>query len=114
MDGGVENIRTVLGEFVDPKLPRRDVNVAFFHDVVHHVERRQAYFQATATYVAPGSRMVVVDYHGGYPRAPHGEQPELQITLRQVTEWMRVAGFDLTQEFDLFDEKFFVVSTKRE
>ena len=114
VDGGVENIQTVLGEFVDPKLPRRDVDVAFFHDVVHHIERRQEYFQATARYMAPGSRIVVVDYHGGHPRAPHGDQPELQITLRQVTEWMRVAGFDLTQEFDLFDEKFFVAFTKRE
>jgi hypothetical protein len=31
-----------------------------------------------------------------------------------VTEWMRVAGFDLTQEFDLFEDKFFVVFTKRD
>jgi len=61
-----------------------------------------------------GSRVVVVDYRGGRPGAPHGDQPELQITLPQLREWMRVAGFELTQEFDLFDEKFFVVFTKRE
>ena len=114
VDGGVENVQTVLGEFGDPKLPRRDIDVAFFHDVIHHIERRQEYFQATARYMAPGSRIVVVDYHRGHPRAPHGDQPELQITLRQITEWMGVAGFELTQEFDLFDEKFFVVFTKRE
>ena len=50
----------------------------------------------------------------GHPGAPHGSQPELQITLPQLRERMRVAGFQLTQEFDLFDEKFFVVFTKRE
>ena len=114
VDGGVENIRTVLGEFEDPKLPRRDIDVAFFHDVIHHIEGRQAYLQATARYMAPGSRIVVVDYHGDHPGAPHGDQPELRITLRQMREWMSVAGFDLTQEFDLFDEKFFVVFTKRD
>jgi len=27
---------------------------------------------------------------------------------------MSVAGYDMTQEFDLFDEKFFVVFTKRD
>ncbi len=32
VDGGVENIQTVLGEFTDPNLPRRDIDVAFFHD----------------------------------------------------------------------------------
>ena len=114
VDGGVENIRTVLGEFEDPKLPRRDIDVAFFHDVIHHIEGRQAYLQATARYMAPGSRIVVVDYHGDHPEAPHGDQPELRITLRQMREWMSVAGFDLTQELDLFEEKFFVVFTKRD
>ena len=114
VDGSVENIRTVLGEFEDPKLPRRDIDVAFFHDVIHHIEGRRAYLQATARYMAPGSRIVVVDYHGDHPGAPHGDQPELRITLRQMREWMSVAGFDLTQEFDLFDEKFFVVFTKRD
>ena len=114
VDGGVGNIQSVLGEFTDPKLPRRDIDVAFFHDVIHHIEGRQAYLQATARYTALASRIVVVDYHGGHPRAPHGDQPELQITLREVREWMGVAGFDLTEEFDLFDEKFFVVFTKRD
>ncbi len=114
VDGAVENIQTVLGEFTDPKLPRRDVDVAFFHDVIHHIEGRQAYLQRTAMYMAPGSRVVVVDYHGDRPGAPHSGQPELLITLRQVQEWMSVAGYDMTQEFDLFEEKFFVVFTKRD
>ena len=114
MDGGVENVQTVLGEFTDPKLPRRDIDVAFFHDVLHHIEGRQAYLQRTASYLGPGSRVIVVDYHGDRPGAPHSGQPELLITLQQVREWMSVAGYDMTQEFDLFDEKFFVVFTKRD
>ena len=114
VDGGVENIQTVLGEFTDPKLPRRDVDVAFFHDVIHHIEGRAAYLQATARYMAPRGRVVVVDYHGDRPGAPHSGQPELLITLRQVQEWMSVAGYDMTREFDLFEDKFFVVFTKRD
>ena len=114
VDGGVENVSALLGQFTDPKLPRRDVDVAFFHDVIHHIEGRQVYLQATAKYMGPGSRVVVVDYHGDRPGAPHSGQPELLITLQQVREWMGAAGFDMTQEFDLFDEKFFVVFTKRD
>lgn len=64
--------------------------------------------------MAPGSRIVVVDYHGDRPGAPHSDQPELLITLRQLRDWMGVAGFDMTQKFDLFEDKFFVVFTKRE
>jgi len=53
VDGGVTNVQTVLGEFQDPKLPREDVDVAFFHDVIHHIEGRRAYLRTTASYLAP-------------------------------------------------------------
>ena len=68
MDGGVRNVQTVLGEFEDPKLPRRDIDVALFHDVLHHIEGRQAYLQTTARYMAPGSRIVVGRLPWGSPR----------------------------------------------
>ncbi|MDX1566324.1 MAG: class I SAM-dependent methyltransferase [Longimicrobiales bacterium] len=111
---GLENVRTVLGAYEDPLLPRRDVDVAFFHDVLHHIEDRQAYLRNTAAYMAPGSRIAVVDYRGGHPDAPHGDRPEMQITQDEVTDWMEAAGFELLREIELFDEKFFVVYGKVE
>ena len=45
----VTNIQPVLGGFDDPNLPTR-VDVAFFHDVLHHIEHRQAYLKKLATY----------------------------------------------------------------
>jgi hypothetical protein len=38
----------VLGEFTDPKLPARNVDVAFFHDVLHHVQNRAPYLKTLA------------------------------------------------------------------
>lgn len=111
-EAGLGNIQTVLGEFEDPKLPRRDVDVAFFHDVLHHVEQRQAYLVTVASYMAPGSRIVVVDYDMNKPGVPHGNQPEMLISPQQVAEWMANAGFEVTREIDLFEEKFFVIYTK--
>ncbi len=52
-DNGVANIQTVLGSFTDPKLPVTNVNLAFFHDVLHHVENRGEYLKTLARYVAP-------------------------------------------------------------
>ncbi len=110
---GVGNIRTVLGEFGDPKLPVRDIDVAFFHDVLHHVEQREAYIRALAAYMAPGSRIVVVDYDKNVPGIPHADQPEMLIGPEEVAGWMRAAGFDATREIEMFPDKFFVVYTKR-
>ena len=58
---GVTNLRTVLGEYDDPKLPVKDVDVAFFHRVLHMIEHRQAYLNATAKYLKPDGRVVVID-----------------------------------------------------
>lgn len=53
----VKNIQTVKGEFSDPKLPAGDIDLAFFHDVLHHVEKRQAYLKTLATYMKPSGRI---------------------------------------------------------
>lgn len=37
----IDNIQTVFGEFSDPKLPRRDVDVVLFHDVFHAIEHKE-------------------------------------------------------------------------
>lgn len=111
-ENGVDNIETVLGEFGDPKLPR-NVDVAFFHDVLHHIEQRQAYIQALAQYMSIGSRIVVVDYDMNVEGVPHSNQPEMLIGPEQVAAWVGAAGFEVSREIDMFDDKFFVVYTKR-
>jgi arsenite methyltransferase len=110
---GVSNVRAVLGQFTDPRLPRRDVDVAFFHDVLHHIEQREAYLVTLASYMESGSRIVVVDYNGDVQGIPHSNQPEMVIRPAEVARWMDAAGFDATREIDMFDDKFFVVYTKR-
>ncbi len=110
---GVSNIRTVLAEFGDPKLPVRDVDVAFFHDVLHHIQEREAYIRALAAYLPAGSRVVVVDYDKNVQGVPHSNQPEMLIGPDEVAAWMSAAGFDVTREVEMFEDKFFVVYTKR-
>jgi ubiquinone/menaquinone biosynthesis C-methylase UbiE len=109
----VSNVRPVLGQFTDPRLPRRDVDVAFFHDVLHHIEQREAYILTVATYLESGGRIVVVDYDGDVPGIPHANQPEMVIRPAEVTRWMESAGLELTREVEMFDDKFFVIYTKR-
>ena len=111
-ENGVDNVRPVLGEFGDPRLPQ-SVDVAFFHDVLHHIEQRQSYIQALARYMPVGSRIVVVDYDMNVEGVPHSNQPEMLIGPEQVAGWMSTAGFEVTREIDMFDDKFFVVYTKR-
>jgi precorrin-6B methylase 2 len=106
----VTNVQTVLGEFGDPKLPAADVDVAFFHDVLHHIDDRAGYLKNVARYVKPSGRIVVIDLKP--EQSPHKDQPNLIVSEDQVTAWMAAAGFSKVEKADLFPEKFFLVYTR--
>jgi tRNA A58 N-methylase Trm61 len=109
-EAGVTNIVTVLGAFSDPKLPARDVDVALFHDVLHHIKERAEYLKATARYLKPGGRIAVVELP---PDGSHKDEPELVVTKDQVKGWMADAGFAPVKEFDGLTGKWFVVYGRR-
>ena len=104
------NVQTVLGEFGDPKLPAADVDVAFFHDVLHHIDDRAGYLRNVVRYLKPTGRVVVIDLKAD--QSPHRDQPELVVSVGQVTDWMRAAGLGRVREVDLFQEKFFLVFSR--
>ncbi len=103
----VGNVVNVLGEFTDPRLPARDVDVALFHDVLHHIENRAAYLKAVAEYVKPSGRIAIIELP---PNGSHKDSPTLVVTKDQVKGWMADAGFRPVQEFDGLNEgKWFIV-----
>lgn len=100
---GVTNLRTVLGVNDDPKLPVNDVDVAFFHRVLHMIEHRQVYVNATANYMKPDGRIVIVD------KNPE-QSPNSWMWLKQsdVDTWMAALAFYPAEQFDVFKDKYFV------
>ena len=108
----VANVETVLGKFTDPALPAKNIDLALFHDVLHHVENRAAYLKSLAGYLAPSGRIVVIDYEGG--QGPHSQQPELQVTREQLTAWMKDAGLTQVEDVKLFPDKYILAFAKRQ
>ena len=107
----VTNVETVLGTFTDPALPVKSIDVALFHDVMHHVENRGAYLKTLAGYLGRAGRIAVVDFEGG--KGPHSGQPELEVTREQLAGWMREAGLAQVDEVKLFPDKYFLVFAKK-
>lgn len=107
----VTNLQTVLGTFTDPVLPARDVDVAFFHDVLHHVADRPAYLKSVAGYLKAGGRVAVVEFNP--QQSPHSDDPQLVVSKEQAAAWLAAAGFAPAEEFDLFPDKWFVVYARR-
>ena len=107
----VTNVETVLGKFTDPALPVKSIDVALFHDVIHHVENRAAYLKTVAAYLGRAGRIVVVDYEPG--KGPHRLQPELEVTREQLAGWMTDAGLAQVDDVKLFADKYFLVFARK-
>jgi ubiquinone/menaquinone biosynthesis C-methylase UbiE len=100
---GVTNLRAVLGENDSPKLPVKNVDIAFFHRVLHMIEHRQAYVNATAEFMKPDGRIVIID------KNPE-QSPDSWMWLKQsdVDTWMAAIAFYPAEKFDLFSDRYFV------
>ncbi len=109
--GQVTNVDTVLGKFTDPGLPAKNIDVAFFHDVMHHVQERAAYIRTLASYLAPHGRIVVIDYEGGL--GPHASDPTLQVPREQLVAWMKAAGLRQVEDVSLFKDKYYLSFAKQ-
>jgi ubiquinone/menaquinone biosynthesis C-methylase UbiE len=108
---GVANVNLVLGAASDPKLPARDVDVALFHDVLHHIEDRAGYLKATTQYLKPTGRVAIVELP---PDGSHKDEPALVVTKSQVNAWMDAAGFKPVQEISgLNERKWFTVYARK-
>jgi arsenite methyltransferase len=107
----IHNIQTVLGEFDDPKLPVRNVDLAFINDVLHHIEHRAVYLKALGAYMKPSGRIAIIEMNKDDPNTGHKNQPELLVGREEIVGWMSDAGFKLVEEHaDLFPgTKWFLI-----
>jgi ubiquinone/menaquinone biosynthesis C-methylase UbiE len=99
---GVTNLVTVLGEYDDPKLPVKDVDVAFYHRVLHMIEHRQAHLNATAKYLKPDGRIVVID------KNREDSTNWMWLNQSDVDTWMAAISFYPAEHFSVFDDRYFV------
>lgn len=104
----VTNVRPVLGKFIDPSLPAKDVDLGFIHDVLHHVENRAGYLKALAQYIKPDGRVAIIELSA--EKGAHRDEPALVVTKDQVNGWMADAGFKPVQEIaGLPNDKWFII-----
>jgi len=98
----VPNLQTVLSALDDPRLPRQEVDLAFFHDVFHNANDRAGYLRVLVSQLKPGGRIAIIEQEFDDPIAKKWDEDADRITREQVRDWMAAAGFELKAEFDLF------------
>jgi ubiquinone/menaquinone biosynthesis C-methylase UbiE len=107
---GVTNIEPVFAEFHDPLLPP-GIDLAFIHDVLHHIEQRDTYLKNLAGYLKPGGRIAVIDFKAGV--GGHRNDAAMQLDQEKVTAMMAQVGLKPAEEIKLFEDKWFVIFAKQ-
>jgi ubiquinone/menaquinone biosynthesis C-methylase UbiE len=109
-EGHVDNVVTVLGKYTDPNLPAKNLDVIFFHDVLHHIQDPGGYLKTATGYLKGSGRVVVIDYEAG--QGPHKDQPDLQVSRQQLAMWAKDAGLKQVEDVKMFSNMYFLIYSK--
>jgi arsenite methyltransferase len=101
------NMATVLAAPDDPKLPAGSVNTIFFCDVLHHIANRSEYYKKLTKALAPGGRIVNIDFYKR--QLPVGPPVEMKLPEADVIAEFKAAGFKLSKKLDILPYQYFLV-----
>ena len=107
-EDGQTNIVPVLARPDSPMLAAGSVDVIFICDTIHHIENRSSYYQVLKRDLAPGGRLVIVDFLKDED-VPVGPPMEMKIAKQDLIAELVAAGFRLKYERDFLPYQYFVV-----
>ncbi len=104
---GLANVEARLVATTDPGLAAGSVDRLLVVDVWHHMSDRVAYARKLRRALAPGGRLVIVDYPEDAPRGP---PPELRVDADAVVAELTAAGLVARVEPRSLPEQYVVVA----
>ena len=98
----------------DPRLEPGSLDTILMVDAIHYVKDRTAYARRLLPGLAPGGRLVIIDYRPKpMSERPWGPPPEQQFPREQLDREMIAAGFKVAKSWDFLPEQFFVVYSRQ-
>jgi ubiquinone/menaquinone biosynthesis C-methylase UbiE len=95
---GVENVETVLGTVVDPKLPAGAIDLVLMVDVYHEFSHPEQMLAAIRRSLKPDGRVALVEFRAEDPKVPI--KPLHKMSKEQIMKEFPANGFKLIEEFD--------------
>jgi predicted methyltransferase len=86
------NVVPILGSASNPRLPAGLVDVAILVDTYHHIDLRRDYFRRFRRFLAPGGRLVIIDWRA-QGETPVGPPLDHRVPAAQVVEELDAAGY---------------------
>lgn len=94
----VRNVRPVLGEGSDPKLPAGAMDLVLMVDVYHEIAEPQAMLRAVRQSLKPTGRVALVEFRAEDPAVPI--KPLHKMTQQQCLKEFTANGYKLVGQYD--------------
>lgn len=105
----VDNVRLQHVYPDDPQLPQGKIDTILMVDTWHYI-RDPEYAKKLRAGLAPGGRVVIIDYiPKPWEERPWGPPPEHHIPIDEVTKHFGQAGMKLVASYDFLPEQYFLV-----
>lgn len=105
----LDNVRLMRVGPTDPQLPEGGVDTILMIDTLHYVKDRTAYAEKLKYGLAPGGRVVIIDYRPkSFEERPWGPPPQQQMSKEEVDADFAAAGLKVLRSHDFLPEQYFV------
>jgi ubiquinone/menaquinone biosynthesis C-methylase UbiE len=104
---GLRNVKTVLGQGADPRLPARSLHAVLMVDAYNEIEDRVALLRNLARALRPDGRIGIVDFklEGGGPGPPMEERLSPDVVIADATS----AGLQLLTRETFLEYQYFLI-----
>ena len=106
---GLDNVTPVLGADADPRLPPRRCDLILMVDVYHELARPQLMLRRLAAALAPGGRLVLLEYRKEDPDVPI--RPEHKMSVADARAELEAEGYALDRVIDVLPRQHILVFT---
>jgi ubiquinone/menaquinone biosynthesis C-methylase UbiE len=105
---GLKQVRTLLGDEKDARLPANGVDLVFTSDTYHHFEYPQAMLASIHAALKPGGRLIVIDYEKIPGRSNSWVLSHVRTNRETVIAEVSAAGFVLERTHGFLRDNYFV------
>jgi ubiquinone/menaquinone biosynthesis C-methylase UbiE len=105
----LSNVELVLGTEDDPRLPRGVLDLVLMVDVYHELQRPQQMLRRLKPTLAPGGRLVLVEFRKEDPRVPIRQEHKMSVA--EATLELEAEGFRLDRVIDVLPWQHILVFT---
>lgn len=110
---GLKHVEGIVCTPDDAKLPPASVDLVFICDTYHHFEFPHKTMVAIAKALKPGGRVALLDFERIEGKSSDWIMGHVRAGKEVFSKEIEDAGFELVEEYDLFEENYFLMFKKK-